>query len=181
MRENVTSMYAERRRTLSKAWNGIRSLKITNAMRISPADLTHLLKDTNGISDHRMLTPIYRINKTNQTLSFKIRGQSIFLLKRINSARIIKMLSTTRSSGLPSPSPPSESSGLTSNHLPIGLDPLISTQTVGTHIAGDASEFRLRSMSRRTVTSATQSIRAIDGGIASRILKTTVRGVKTCP
>jgi len=138
-------------------------------MRISPADLTHLLKDTNGISDHRMLIPIYRINKASQKLTFKIRGQSIFLLKRINSTTIIRMLSTKRSSGLPASSLPYEASGLGSNHLPIGLEPPINTQVVGIQRAREATEFCLRSTSRSTMTSATQSMRATTGGIASRI------------
>lgn len=148
-------------------------------MKTSPANLIHLLKDTYGISDHRMLIPVYRSNKISQKLSFKIRGQSIFLLKMINSATIIRILSTNRSSGLPTSSLPNEDTELISNHLAIGLDPLISTQAVGTQRARKASELRFRSISRSTMTRTTQSMRATAGGIASPIQKATVRDVKT--
>jgi hypothetical protein len=163
-RENGISTYADRLRILSKALSGDRSLRTTKDIGIIPDNFIHLLKETYGKSDHRMLNAKYRYKKISTELSLKIRDQSIFLLKRINSASTISILNTKRSSGLPASSLPLR---LYPNQIPTGLDPRMSIQKVGTHKAMDASEFLLCSMRRSIVTRITQSISATCGGIGS--------------
>jgi hypothetical protein len=58
-REKGIITYAQRLRTLSRAFNGNRSVKTTMATGIVPNNLTHLLKETNGKSDHRILEARY--------------------------------------------------------------------------------------------------------------------------
>ena len=111
-----------------------------------------------------MLDAKYRYKKINQKLSFKIRDHSIFLLKRINSASTISILNTKRSRKLPASS---VSPRLYPNQSPTGLDPTMSIQKVGTQSAQDASGFRLRSMTRSTMTTTVQIMRATVGGIVS--------------
>ena len=125
-----------------------------------------------------MLNPKYRYRKISQKLSFEIRDHSIFLLERISSARIMRMLSTNRSRGLPASSPPPEEK-LDSNHLTTGLDAQISIQKVGTQKAWDAAGFRWRSMRRSHATETMQPMRASFGFISSKIQEASIRDLDT--
>jgi len=76
------------------------------------------------------------------------------------------MFNTKRSYGLPAASLPTD---VRLNHLPTGLDPIMSNQKVGTQRAGDTTVFSFDSMRRSHITKTIQAIKAILGGISSGI------------
>ena len=119
------STYAHFLIRLSSETRGMRSLRTTKARIISPVDLIHLLKEENGISDHKTLIPIYAKMTMSKTLSFAIEGQSMFLLKRMSRANAMRMLITKRSKKLPDSMLALASSKIVacSNQRPTGLDP----------------------------------------------------------
>jgi hypothetical protein len=56
-REKGIRIYAHLRKTLSRAFNGYRSVRIIRAIGIIPDKRIHLLKEISGKSDHSTLKP----------------------------------------------------------------------------------------------------------------------------
>ena len=134
-------------------------------MSMGPADLTHLLSDTNGYSAHTMLIPMYRNNISTQTFVRKKWCHGNFLLMHTAAATSIIALNSMRSQILPSaafwaPTP---------NHRPMGREPTIRNQHVGNHNAAETEALSLRSTRNSAITKQAHNAKAINGGISGRV------------
>ena len=105
----------------------------------------------------------------SQKLSFRTCDQSNFLLKSINSANRMSVPKTKRSSGLPASSPPPVKKRL-GNHIPTGLDPLMSIQIEGIHRVMEVLEGNHGSRTKSLNTRTKQPVRAKNGDISLKEL-----------